>query len=546
MAQPLLPWLWDGSYPSWTLALGVTILTTTLYSLTRPAPPIPTLSGPIPRLSITLLYMTDMRTFLSRAAAALRAKNIVQFYLGPLKAYLISSPAYIQTMFRTSAQVSSDIFFLMVQTHIWNATPEDLAKFSGDKSGRQKVPLPGTEEQKKRYWNGMHETVHRYLARADETNILGAMYQRFFGERLERFPVGEKREVKIYEFLLADMAEAAITTINGRRILDVNPGLLGMLWDFDEIASSLVWGLPKFLNPKSWRTRDRLLEATRKYLEGALGDLDWVREVDADWEEVFGSRYAREFVAWLRDEGFALQTMAGALTNLTVFGSNANSIPVTGWCVMEVAKNRSLLEEIREEVETAYEADPKTGRRIINAQTLVSLPLLQAVYIEGLRLHVSMNVTRQVTGPMELGGVSIEKGAVLQASTEIVHYDEEIWGTEGHAASEFWPERHIQYVDDVGADGEKKRVRKFVLAAGPTDFFPYGGGVSICPGRFFAKQEIMLTVALLVSRFDIDFVGWIKKDGSPSDRSAENDVRWSGGASVPPDRDMRVTFTRLW
>jgi hypothetical protein len=56
----------------------------------------------------------------------------------------------------------------------------------------------------------------------------------------------------------------------------------------------------------------------------------------------------------------------------------------------------------------------------------------------------------------------------------------------------------------------------------------------------------MLTVALLVSRFDIDFVGWVKKDGSPSDRSAENDVRWSGGASVPPDRDMRVTFKRLW
>jgi cytochrome P450 len=75
---------------------------------------------------------------------------------------------------------------------------------------------------------------------------------------------------------------------------------------------------------------------------------------------------------------------------------------------------------------------------------------------------------------MELGGVSIEKGAVLQASTEIVHYDEEIWGTEGHSASEFWPKRHIQYVDEVGADGKKKRVRKFVLAAGPTDFFPYG------------------------------------------------------------------------
>lgn len=74
-----------------------------------------------------------------------------------------------------------------------------------------------------------------------------------------------------------------------------------------------------------------------------------------------------------------------------------------------------------------------------------------------------------------------------------------------------------------------------------------GGGVSICPGRFFAKQEMMLTIALLVSRFDIEFVGWLnKEDGTPSDRPAENDPRWSGGAAVPPDRDMKVLFKRLW
>ena len=74
-----------------------------------------------------------------------------------------------------------------------------------------------------------------------------------------------------------------------------------------------------------------------------------------------------------------------------------------------------------------------------------------------------------------------------------------------------------------------------------------GGGVSVCPGRFFAKQEIMLTVAMLVDRFDMRFVRWVRKeDGAPSDRPAQDDVRWSGGASVPPDRDMEVLFTRRW
>lgn len=55
-----------------------------------------------------------------------------------------------------------------------------------------------------------------------------------------------------------------------------------------------------------------------------------------------------------------------------------------------------------------------------------------------------------------------------------------------------------------------------------------------------------MALAMLVARFDIEFVRWTKLDGSPSDRPAENDMRWAGGAAVPPDRDMEVRWKRLW
>ena len=182
-------------------------------------------------------------------------------------------------MFHASNNVSSDIFFLMVQRHVWNSTEEDLAKFANDKSGRQKnLPQAGKTDldsetksrEQKRYWAGMQKTVHRYLARADETNTLARSYQRFFSEKLERFPLGRETRVRVYGFLLNDMAEAAITAINGRCILDANPDLLKLLWEFDAIAASLIWGHPKFLNPQSWRKRDRLLATTRRYLESSL------------------------------------------------------------------------------------------------------------------------------------------------------------------------------------------------------------------------------------------------------------------------------------
>lgn len=73
-----------------------------------------------------------------------------------------------------------------------------------------------------------------------------------------------------------------------------------------------------------------------------------------------------------------------------------------------------------------------------------------------------------------------------------------------------------------------------------------GGGAYMCPGRNFAKQEILLVVAMVVTRFDIELVEWSELDGSQSDRPAQNDPRYAGAGSVPPDREMKVKWRRLW
>jgi hypothetical protein len=72
-----------------------------------------------------------------------------------------------------------------------------------------------------------------------------------------------------------------------------------------------------------------------------------------------------------------------------------------------------------------------------------------------------------------------------------------------------------------------------------------GGGVSICPGRHFAKQEIMATIAVMVTTFDIEMIEWVSFDGkTKSDRPAQENPSYSGSASMPPDRDMKVRWTR--
>jgi len=67
----------------------------------------------------------------------------------------------------------------------------------------------------------------------------------------------------------------------------------------------------------------------------------------------------------------------------------------------------------------------------------------------------------------------------------------------------------------------------------------------MCPGRHFAKQEIMSTIAIMVTTFDIEMIEWVTYDGkAKSDRPAQDNLKYSGAAALPPDRDMKVRWTR--
>jgi hypothetical protein len=66
----------------------------------------------------------------------------------------------------------------------------------------------------------------------------------------------------------------------------------------------------------------------------------------------------------------------------------------------------------------------------------------------------------------------------------------------------------------------------------------------MCPGRFFAKQEILLAVAIFVANFDIEFEQWINEDGSNSARPAQDDGRYAAFIAMHPDREMVIRCRR--
>jgi cytochrome P450 len=135
------------------------------------------------------------------------------------------------------------------------------------------------------------------------------------------------------------------------------------------------------------------------------------------------------------------------------------------WAMMELIADSQLYRAVREECLAASTADPITGQRTFDPQKLLSMPLLQSVYTETLRLHISINVTREVTQPITLDGYLLTTGSLIQAPSQIGQYNEAVWGSDGHPASQFWAGRHLKH------DGDKA---EFTMTGRTNSFFPFG------------------------------------------------------------------------
>lgn len=94
------------------------------------------------------------------------------------------------------------------------------------------------------------------------------------------------------------------------------------------------------------------------------------------------------------------------------------------WVILEIAKDPSLLAAVREEVATAYMIDSETGSRRVEAEKLMTLPLLQSILTEAVRLHMNFKLMLNVNEQITMDGFTLRKGSMLQAPMLVAHHDE--------------------------------------------------------------------------------------------------------------------------
>ncbi|KAH6659053.1 cytochrome P450 [Truncatella angustata] len=589
------------SFSVLSVSILVIILATLVFRQQRPSKlkQPPRLDETVPYVSNALQFLTNKKVFMTRLREALDASQIVQCRLGPMNIHFVTGGNNVSAIFRSS--FTSEPWILSVLRHSGGYAPKDLAKFAADQSGSAHLPRSGTTAKdrslpapEERIWHAKTRLHDEALIGPRAVDAFSAAFQTFFGDQLtEASPVGKwVEDVRIFDFLRQNMSTAATRSALGSRIFELNPDLTEAFWDYEKYVESLAFGLPHWLSRRAVRARDRFRGMCLKWYEDADRQFEWDGgELNEAWEPLFGSQVSRGLARWVKSFDFSADSIGGIYA-LFLFGLNSNTVPICTWMMMEIIRDPELLQAIREEVSQAEVIDESEGRSL-DYRKLVQLPLLQSVYVEALRLHVSILITRTSVEPVTIGGFNVPAGSVFQAPTHAAHLDETIYGissatgytqkwsqlryslfaqafphlvitftgiyeyedadqpintggTADHPANEFWAYRHVKESEISDALGHTTKRREFSMAGRGSSFFPYGGGISMCAGRNFAKREVLIAVAMIISRFDVEFVDWIKPDGTHSERSAWDNSGYANGVAAPPDRDMKIRWQRLW
>ena len=163
---------------------------------------------------------------------------------------------------------------------------------------------------------------------------------------------------------------------------------------------------------------------------------------------------------------------------------------------------------MRTEVNSCILINYSDGHVRFDVDQLLKVPLLQSVYAEVLRLRMHFYLIRMPDRTdMKIRDWIIPRQKVICISTTAAHMDPKTWNTEDnkYPADVFWGERFLRYPKDSSNP-------IFSMKDTEGSWIPYGGGPRQCPGRTFAKRQIMLTAALMVTLFDCELLDGDKMD----------------------------------
>ncbi|XP_030070902.1 cytochrome P450 7B1 [Microcaecilia unicolor] len=325
---------------------------------------------------------------------------------------------------------------------------------------------------------------------------------------------------KMYQFCCSIMFEASFMTLYGRDPAADGHKAISEIRDkftkFDAKFPYFVINIPIALLGDTRKTREELIHIL--FPNNILNR----KEVS---EVVQARQNVLEQYDLLKDYD------RGAHHFAFMWASIANTIPATFWTMYYLVRHPKALAAVRGEIDHLLQS---TGQRKepgyiihLTREQLDNLVYLGSAVQESLRLcSASMNIrVVQEDFILKLEGdlaVSLRKGDWVALYPQTLHKDPEIYEN----PEEFKFDRFVENGKEKTTFYKRGKKLKYYL-------MPFGSGVSKCPGRFFAVNEIKQFLALAVTYFDLEFI---------EDKNLITDNSRSGLGILFPNADIHFRW----
>ena len=230
--------------------------------------------------------------------------------------------------------------------------------------------------------------------------------------------------------------------------------------------------------------------------------------------------------------------------------------------VLEVIQRPALLERVRAEIApyVVTKSSSEDPSIVIDIEGLCQQPLVQSIYAEVLRVRNGTVVARVPKVPdFKIDGWHFPKDRPIMVSSFDTARNALVWnqGTaeEPHPLGEFWPERFLVDPNDASsgpvlrssstsqkgqtkaASGAASGRLRYTLDGTEGAWMPYGGGSRMCPGRHFAKKEMITLMAIFITYFDIELL-------IPPGARVEHDQKYFMFGVMPPKGPIPARIRR--
>ncbi|KAI0554091.1 Pfs, NACHT and ankyrin domain protein [Xylaria curta] len=324
------------------------------------------------------------------------------------------------------------------------------------------------------------------------------------------------------QFFRDSIGPSSIQCIFGPTLLRLHPTFVENIFKFDKIMPQFTPGFPRFMLPEQHKFRDSIAEQLKSWYKYAREHFDpSMIEADGDGDPIWGSAMIRNRQEHLLKADKHDDDVLAHLDLGLAWATIGNLVISCMFGAYHILQDKTLLKRVQQELReylgerSVHEADAhQLGREI---------PLLSSIYAETMRLHIK--IYSAYSSPHEdvnLGKWHLPKGALALVNSAPSHMDKSFWNTKGgkYPVETFWADRFMIDPTDPESGPIDPEIRRslnrpektgpdmkpyFSLDGCEGAWVPYGGGFSMCPGRFIAKAFMLWSATLLASEYEVEF-----------------------------------------